>query len=139
MAEIHAAAFAGGETWDEAMLTALLARPGTLAVADGPDAFALLQVIPPEAELLTIAVHPQAQGRGLGRTLMAGAMAAAGRAGCTILHLEVAADNAPARALYAGAGLVETGRRRGYYARPAGARSDALILSAQLSGSGPSA
>lgn len=139
MAEIHAAAFAGGETWDAATIGALLARPGTLAVTRGPDAFALLQAVPPEAELLTIAVNPDVQGAGLGRALLTEAMEAAARAGCTTLFLEVADDNAPARALYGHAGFVETGRRRGYYARPGGARADALILAAQLSGSGPSA
>jgi [ribosomal protein S18]-alanine N-acetyltransferase len=42
--------------------------------------------------------------------------------------LEVAAGNAPARALYAAAGFAEVGKRRRYY--PDG--SDALVLAAAL-------
>ena len=45
--------------------------------------------------------------------------------------LEVAEDNAAARALYRAAGWNETGRRRGYYPRPGGAL-DAITLAKPL-------
>jgi ribosomal-protein-alanine N-acetyltransferase len=48
------------------------------------------------------------------------------------LFLEVAEDNAPARALYAQAGFEEVGRRKGYYARPQSAAVDALVLRRRL-------
>ncbi len=132
MAEIHGAAFQGREPWDEAAMRALLDRPATRPVARN-GAFALLQILPPEAELLTIAVHPDAQGRSLGRDLLAEALEVARSAGCAVVHLEVAADNAPALALYVGAGFRETGRRRGYYARTSGQWIDALVMSVSLS------
>jgi ribosomal-protein-alanine N-acetyltransferase len=47
--------------------------------------------------------------------------------------LEVAADNMPARALYARADYAESGLRRGYYQHPDGTRTDALILRKLLS------
>ena len=53
------------------------------------------------------------------------------RAGAESLFLEVAADNAPALALYRGLGMVEIGRRKGYYPASAGAgapRRDALTM-----------
>ncbi|MDG4647209.1 GNAT family N-acetyltransferase [Roseibacterium sp. SDUM158017] len=132
MAAIHEAAFAGGETWDETSIRALLDRPRTLSVTHPPDAFALVQALPPEAELLTIAVDPRAQGRGVGRDLLRAVFAAAAAAGCETLHLEVAADNAAARALYAAAGLAETGRRPRYYRRPDGTRADAVAMAVSL-------
>jgi ribosomal-protein-alanine N-acetyltransferase len=142
MAEVHAAAFASGETWNEAAIRSLLDRPGTCPVALPPEAFALLQILPPEAELLTIAVHPDAQGRGMGRRLLSDALSVAAAAGCDVLHLEVASDNVAARALYDRAGFAETGRRRGYYARPGATPADALTMAvslpAQQSGSRPS-
>lgn len=138
MAEIHAAAFAAhGGIWSETEIAAMLARPLIHAVSYGSEGFALLQVIAPEAELLTIALHPDAQGKGHGAALLRRAMDAAQAAGARRLFLEVAADNAAARALYAGAGFVQTGLRRGYYARPGSAAVDALTLSCELGAQKP--
>jgi ribosomal-protein-alanine N-acetyltransferase len=138
MAAIHGAAFAGrGQIWSEVEITAMLARPVIHAVHLGLDGFALVQVLAPEAEILTIAVDPEAQGKGRGTALLARAMDAAMAAGARDLFLEVAADNAPALALYARAGFAQTGRRRGYYARPGSAPVDALTLSSALSAQKP--
>lgn len=133
MATIHAAAFAGrGEIWSEGEITGMLARPLIHAVSLGQDGFALVQVIAPEAEILTIAVDPSAQGQGLGAALLQRVMSAAVAAGAQDLFLEVAADNAAARALYARAGFAQTGVRRGYYVRANQARVDALTLGREL-------
>jgi [ribosomal protein S18]-alanine N-acetyltransferase len=70
-----------------------------------------------EAQVQTIAVSPQAQGRGLGRVLLAELVRAARRRGARTLALEVRADNERALRLYAGAGFVADGRRRDYYGR----------------------
>jgi ribosomal-protein-alanine N-acetyltransferase len=56
-------------------------------------------------------------------------MADAARRGAREMFLEVAEGNAAARALYAGLGAAEAGRRRRYY--PDG--SDALVLRLALS------
>ena len=63
-------------------------------------------------------------------------MAAAAR-GAVRVFLEVADDNAAARALYARAGFVEAGRRPGYYAGADGERRDALLLALNLRGALP--
>ena len=81
-----------------------------------------------EAEILTLAVHPTARRRGIAARLTAQAAAAARSLGVVRLFLEVAEDNAPARALYAALGFQPAGRRRGYYARKDGPAADALIL-----------
>jgi ribosomal-protein-alanine N-acetyltransferase len=133
MAAIHAAAFAGkGQVWTEDEITALRRRPTTDFVATGDDGFALLQILPPEAEILTLAVDPAVQGQGLGAVLVELAAAHVAGKGAETIFLEVAEDNAAARALYARTGFTEIGRRRGYYARADGPAADALILSRGL-------
>lgn len=138
MAEIHAAAFAGrGQVWPEAEIAAMLERPVIRAVVLAQQGFALLQLLPPEAELLTIALAPEAQGQGHGTALLALAMEAARSAGARQMFLEVAADNAPALALYTRAGFARTGLRRGYYARAGSAAVDALMLGCALDAQKP--
>lgn len=128
-AEIHAAAFAGAERpWSADEIRALAERPGGLYVAS-PHGFALGQVIAGEAEILSIAIRPDRQGRGEGRALLAAFEAAAASRGARRIVLDVAADNTPARRLYHGAGYAEDGRRRLYYRRPDGSRSDAILMS----------
>lgn len=94
--------------------------------------FILLGHAADEAEILTFAVAPGLRRRGLGRALLDAGEVAAVSAGARRLFLEVAADNAPARALYAAAGFSEAGRRKGYYRQADGARADALVLAKPL-------
>lgn len=130
LAALHAAAFAA--PWDAAALAALLDQDGVF-VLEAPDGFILMRVVADEAEILTLAVHPDARRRGLGaRLVREGGIAAAAR-GARRLFLEVAEGNVAALALYARAGFDGAGRRPGYYARPGGDREDALILARNLS------
>lgn len=129
LADIHAAAFPPTEAWDAAAIAALLATPGTAALLLGGEGMVLLRVAADEAEILTLAVRPEARRRGAGRALVSAAMAAATAAGAARMLLEVAEDNAAARALYAAAGFAPAGRRPRYY--PDG--RDALVLAVALS------
>ena len=131
MARLHAAAFPRARPWSEAEFAALLAQPGCFAAGD-ERAFALVRVIADEAELLTIATHPDHRRRGLARALMAAWTGQAERLGARRAFLEVAADNAPAVALYEATGFTPCGRRRGYYRRAGAAPADALIYARDL-------
>jgi len=131
LAAIHAEAFEA--PWDAAALRALVDRPGAVLEAEA-DGFALLQVAGDEAEVLTLAVRPAARRSGLGRRLTLSAARRAADLGARRVFLEVAEDNAAARALYAGLGFQPTGRRPRYYARADGARVDALLLVLNLPG-----
>ncbi|CUX80591.1 MAG: ribosomal-protein-alanine N-acetyltransferase RimI [Roseibaca calidilacus] len=126
LAAIHKAAFPH-DPWSRADLAGYMSDPAALLVAR-PEGFILLRIVLDEAEVLTFAVAPQAQGRGMGAALLAQALAQAKSRGVGRIFLEVAADNAPARALYARAGFRETGLRKGYYARPGAPPVDALTL-----------
>lgn len=127
LAAIHAACFTVPRPWSAAELAELIASPSTL-LAEASDGFALARVAADEAELLTIAVRPEARGRGLGSALLRDVLTAAAARGAGRMVLEVAADNAAALALYRREGFAECGRRRGYYAAPDGRRIDALIM-----------
>jgi len=129
LARLHAAAFPPGEAWGADAVALMLAMPGAFGwwVPDG--GLVLARAAADEAEILTLGVVPAARGAGLGGRLLAAAMLAAAARGALAMFLEVAAGNAPARALYVAAGFVEAGRRRRYYSDG----QDALVLRRDLS------
>lgn len=127
LAQLHAAAFTLPRPWTAAEFAALLADKDAAVIALPPArplALAALRVIAGEAELLTLAVDPQARRSGLGRQALDQALRRAVAAGAARVFLEVRADNVPALQLYRQAGFQPVGRRPGYY----GAGLDALIL-----------
>lgn len=129
LAALHAAAF--DTPWTAAAFADLLGQVGVLAVEE-PDGFVLMRAVADEAEVLTLAVRPDARGRGLGRRLLVEGVAQAEALGAGRVFLEVADDNAAALTLYRRSGFAEAGRRRGYYARSDGSRRDALLFTLNL-------
>lgn len=127
LARIHGESFTVPRPWSATEIEAMLATSGTFLVVK-PDGFVIGRALAGEAELLTLAVAPPARCRGLGAALVAAFLDRAAAAGAERAFLEVAADNAAARALYARAGFAEAGRRPGYYRRPDGGATDALLL-----------
>ena len=81
-----------------------------------PQGFLLGRSVSDEAELLTLAVAPEARRQGLGRALLNEFALTSSARGAREAFLEAAADNAPAIALYAGNGRDRAGQRRDYYA-----------------------
>lgn len=132
LAALHAAAFTDTpRPWSATEFTGLLADPGVIFVKE-PDGFAFGQVAGPEAEILTLAVAPNARRRGVATRLVKALCAAAAAAGAGEMLLEVAVTNAGARALYASLGFLEVGRRPRYYTRPVGPAVDALVLRREI-------
>ncbi|WP_208539202.1 ribosomal protein S18-alanine N-acetyltransferase [Algihabitans albus] len=122
--------------WSARSFGELLALPGTgglLAHAGlEPLGFLLWHRVTDEAEVLALCVRPAARRRAFARTLLRRAMTAFPKTEIRRVFLEVAEDNAAARALYKGLGFREIGRRRGYYRRPEGTKTDALLLEITL-------
>lgn len=131
MAAIHAAAFEQSRPWSAGEFASLLSHPGVFAVGD-LRAFALVRVVLDEAELLTIATHPDAHRQGLARALMDTWQTEAARRGARRAFLEVALDNDAARALYASCGYIRTGLRPAYYPRTGAHAADAVIMARDL-------
>jgi ribosomal-protein-alanine N-acetyltransferase len=86
-----------------------------------------------QADVQTVAVRADRQGRGLGGELLRALLDEARRRGAGEVFLEVRAENVAAQELYARHGFERIGVRRGYY-RPGG--TDAFVLRLRL-GSGP--
>ena len=128
LAGTHARAFAGqSRGWTAKEMADLMQSPLVFTLGDAR-AFALGRAIADQAELLTLATDPDHRRKGLDRACLAAFEAAARARGARIAFLEVAADNAGARALYLSAGYGQTALRQGYYPRPDSAPVDALIL-----------
>lgn len=154
LAALHAAAFIVPRPWSAAEIAGLISDPAVFLLScgsslaslvsspaageepgeagDEPVGFLLGRVVLDEAELLTVAVHPGAQGRGIGGTLVAQFLDVAAQRGATRAFLEVAEDNATARAVYARAGFRPVGRRKGYFHAPDGRRIDAIVMARDL-------
>ncbi len=119
----------GAEKWSAAMFWNELAQRHFYLVALDGDrvlGYAGLSVVAPdESWVQNIAVHRDAQRRGIGRALLEALLAEAGRRGVHRTLLEVAVDNRPAQTLYATYDFEPVGIRRGYY-QPS--NTDALVM-----------
>jgi len=130
LAAVHAAIteVPGWEPWGQAAIAKQLILPGVFGLLHPAGGMVLARVAADEAEILTLAVHPAAQRRGVGSALLRAATAEAAGRGARAMFLEVAAANGPACRLYAAHGFVVAGRRRTYYADG----EDALVMRALL-------
>lgn len=116
LAELHLACF-GSEAahgWTAKSLAKALHDPSMESVLVN-DAFAFARVALDEAELLLIGTSPKARGRGRAKMVLSHLQDQLRARGILRLFLEVAADNTPARALYASLGYQKIGCRRAYY------------------------
>lgn len=127
MATLHAAGFTQSRPWSADEFASLLSSPHCFAVGD-TRCFALIRVIADEAELLTIATHPDHLRQGLALRCMADWQEQAQKRGATKAFLEVAEDNRAACALYLKCGFARSGTRRAYYNRSPLAAVDAIVM-----------
>lgn len=128
LAALHARAF--DKPWGESEIAKLMENAAVFAIiARGNElqGFAMGWAAAGDAELLTVAVVPEARRAGVGASLVTAAGVTALVRGAASMHLEVAEDNAPARALYAKLGYEEAGRRHAYYAGEGG-YVDAIVM-----------
>jgi ribosomal-protein-alanine N-acetyltransferase len=143
LSTLHTSCFVDG--WSIQSVTEVLRSPGAFAClalldqvarADGPlpAGFAIARIAADEAELLSIGVALSWRRRGIARVLLADVLRQATASGARAIFLEVAEDNSPARALYAGEGFAPVGRRPDYYRRSGNAGAAALTLRRSLGG-----
>src|SRR5258708_33294285 len=106
-----------------------------IANGDFPDRFCLVtpeveglivcSVVPPDAEILNVFVHPSVRRMGIATTLLHAALDRMRDRGVTRVWLEVRESNKSALSIYGAAGFRQTGRRGQYYHNP---KEDALVL-----------
>ena len=120
LAELEQQIFAHDAWSEQTWWAELAARPRRdYVVASAPDGtiagYAGLDVSGDVADVMTIAVTPTHQGRGLGRVLLAELVRRASERAVEAVLLEVRADNDAARRLYDRAGFEVISVRRRYY------------------------
>jgi [ribosomal protein S18]-alanine N-acetyltransferase len=121
------------DAWPLHMFLAELSQPETrryLVAESGGDivGYAGLMCVEPIADVQTIAVVPEFEGRGIGSTLLTRLIEEARVRGAADVLLEVRADNPRAQQLYVRFGFEQIHVRRRYYRDGV----DALIMRLQL-------
>ncbi len=129
LAEIEKACFHA--PWSAAMLREELGK-GIFLVAEQDGAavgYVGCQTVLDEGYITNVAVSPDCRRQGIGRALVAALKARAAQAGLAFVTLEARASNAPAIALYEGAGFRRVGVRRNFYTAPT---EDAVLMTLYL-------
>ena len=103
-----------------------------LGSATKPEGFVLSRIVLDEAEILTVAIAPEARGKGYSIPLLERHLDELSRRAVRNVYLEVEEGNYPALALYRRFGFEETGRREGYYQKADGTRVAALTMTLGL-------
>lgn len=87
------------------------------------------QTVLDEGYITNVAVSPDCRRQGIGRTLIEELKKRAAQSGLSFITLEARASNAPAIALYEGAGFRQVGVRRNFYTAPT---EDAVLMTHYL-------
>ncbi len=127
LAAIHTRAMVVPRPWSAAEFEEILQSTGCILAVHSVG-FAVGRIVVDEAELLTLAVDPEQQRKGIGRVCLDDFHLKAYDKGASTAFLEVASTNYPARKLYLAAGYREVGMREAYYRAPNGPRIDAILM-----------
>ena len=140
MAALHARCFVTPRPWSAAEFAGFLADSLCFTLTapsqEGPSkdlagflvGFLVGRVVAGEAEVLTLAVAPEARRQGIGARLLAAFLAEARARTAETAFLEVASDNQAALALYRAGGFAPVGLRPAYYPRAAAPALDAVVM-----------
>ena len=125
-----------GEGWTRSQCAGILPLSGVMLmlardVRGDVHGFSLLRTVADEAELLLLAVSPEAQRHGVGTSLLEHFIDHGRRSGIRRLHLEVRDGNS-AVAMYQTFGFKAEGRRSKYYSGQDGSQHDALTMAREL-------
>ena len=134
MSQLHMRCF--DDPWSAISFRGLLLDTSILTLGvelhGGLAAFAMAQTVAGESDILTIATAPEHRRKGLGATLISALISRLGERGVSRITLDVAEDNAPARALYQGFGFTVDARRPRYYTSGRDVPVDAVLMSRNM-------
>ena len=134
LSDIHAEAFQAMDErpWRPQEFLSLIEMPGVVVrlTDDGTDVagYILYRSVADEAELITVALRPGYQGRGIAAGLMHDMIRDLAERGVEKIFLEVREDNERALKLYKDFAFTTCGKRPDYYQTQSGKRFDALCL-----------
>ena len=118
MSTIHRKSFSAG--WPPAEMRLHIDKDLCLGLGDPLTAFILVQIGGDQADILTIATHPDHRRTGLARQLLTEAEQILQADGVETLFLDVSELNDSAKSLYKSCGYQAVGRRPRYYRTPNG-------------------
>lgn len=127
LAHIYALAFPMSRPWTVEEFEQLLNVSTTVALF-GDNTFLIGRLLGDEAEILTIATHPDFRQRGYAKDCLKKFETEITARSGTSIFLEVAVDNESAVNLYLKAGFARIATRNRYYARPNGHFVDAIVM-----------
>jgi len=130
-----AAGLPGAPHWPRSSYEAIFApgaspqRIAIVAQTPGVSGFVIASIIPPHAELESIAVAAEFQRQSLASKLFGSLQASLRAQNCSQILLEVRQSNHAGLALYRALGFSQTARRPNYYSQPV---EDAILMSRSL-------
>lgn len=131
MATIHERSFE--TSWSALDMSVHTGRDLCFGVGSPVKSFVIFRSTGADADMLTIATHPDYRRQALGQQLLQKAHERLKERGVETIFLEVAEDNLAAQALYRNLGYQAIGRRPAYYRRKNG-RVAAITFSLSLAG-----
>ena len=127
LAATHGAAFTQARPWSEAEFAGLLTQRGVILLGDAKS-FILGRVIGDEAEVITLATHPEFQRQGLAQSTLSDFTSQMRSLSVASIFLEVSETNTPAKSLYMNAGFKNVGYRPRYYVGTGGTKTGADVM-----------
>jgi len=131
MAALHAACFTAPRPWTAAEFASILKTPHSFLLTQS-GGFLVGRAAGGEAELLTLAVPPEARRQGTGDLLIEAFLHQIALMGAESAFLEVATNNIAAVALYAKHGFAEVAERKAYMKGTDGRARDAYLMRRDL-------
>jgi ribosomal-protein-alanine N-acetyltransferase len=132
LAATHKAAFGPQTGWGAGDFANYLADPKTLVIGT-EKCFELVRLAGPEAEILTLATHPDIQRQGRATTVLRDILRHLKTVNVEEVFLDVSDQNTAARALYARCGFTGFALRHNYYKNG----TTAICMKAVLSPASP--
>lgn len=132
LAATHKAAFGPQAGWGAGDFAGYLTDPKALVFGSG-QCFALVRLAGPEAEILTLATHPDVQKQGRATNLLRNVLRHLEAVKVEEVFLDVSDQNTAARALYARCGFTGFALRHNYYKNG----TTAICMKAVLSPASP--
>ncbi len=123
----------GAMGWKASFLPLALGEVGEQSeAAEGIFAFILLRPAADEAEILTLATHPDSRRKGLAENLLTTAEPLLALENVAGIFLEVRVDNFAAQKLYEKCGFRIVATRKNYYHLQDGSTLDAVVMKKEL-------